>query len=122
MEFEHEEISEDEMEKKSITFGFSAILDSIVNNERSHNGYAKLEPNESQRRDRIILDPHSPLTWTTKHYVQRRTPYDALEGLAKPTEDKLALLPPQEMKAIEDKTTGRGGGKSSKVSKLNKFR
>ena len=47
MEFEHEEYEgAEELEKKSITFGFSAILDSIVNNERSHHGYTKLEPEE----------------------------------------------------------------------------
>ena len=60
MQFEHEDLNDDEEEqdllrKRSITFGFSAMLDSIVNNERSHVGYARLEPAENQgiKRDRV---------------------------------------------------------------------
>ena len=51
MESEQEEYDNDEEEqelnsKKTITFGFSAILDSIVMDKRSHLGYTKLEPEE----------------------------------------------------------------------------
>ena len=47
MQFEHEDMEEDEedqLRKRPITFGFSAMLDSIVRNERSHVGYTRLEP------------------------------------------------------------------------------
>lgn len=56
------------------------------------------------------MDPHTPLTWTTKHYVQRPTPYDALKGLSHPERDGLSAMLP---KAIEDKTSGRGFGSDS---------
>ena len=60
------------------------------------------------------MDPHSPLTWMTKHFVQSKTPYDALEGLSQHTEDNFALLPPRDVKAIEDKTIGNGHGNDNK--------
>lgn len=50
----------------------------------------------------------------TKHFVQSRTPYDALEGLSRHTEDNFALLPPRDVKAIEDKTIGNGHGNDNK--------
>ena len=50
----------------------------------------------------------------TKHFVQSRTPYDALEGLSQHTEDNFALLPPRDVKAIEDKTIGNGHGNGNK--------
>lgn len=63
MQFEHEDIENEEEEedlalrKRSITFGFSAMLDSMVNNERSHVGYARLESaekNQGIKRDRVL--------------------------------------------------------------------
>ena len=57
MEFEHEHFENDKKEelrnKKSIAFGFSAILDSIANDKRSHHGYTKLEPEEPKQRDKV---------------------------------------------------------------------
>ena len=58
MEFEHEHFENDKEDalrnKKSIAFGFSAILDSIANDKRSHHGYTKLEPEEAKQRDKVI--------------------------------------------------------------------
>ena len=58
MEFEHEHFQNDKVDalknKKSIAFGFSAILDSIANDNRSHHGYTKLEPEEAKQRDKVI--------------------------------------------------------------------
>ena len=67
------------------------------------------------------MDPHSPLTWMTKHFVQSRTPYDALAGLSQDSEDNFALLPAprHDVKAIEDKTIGHGDGKDTKVRLSN---
>ena len=57
MEFEHEHFDNDKEEelknKKSIAFGFSAILESIANDKRSHHGYTKLEPEEPKQRDKV---------------------------------------------------------------------
>ncbi len=48
------EMSEEQLRKRSISFGFSAMLDSIIGSERSHVGYTKLEPEESRiKRDRV---------------------------------------------------------------------
>ena len=48
-EYENGEEEEELKSKKKITFGFSAILDSIVTDKRSHLGYTKLEPEEPKR-------------------------------------------------------------------------
>lgn len=61
MQFEHEDMEEDEedqLRKRPITFGFSAMLDSIVRNERSHVGYTRLEPDAGEsriKRDRVCI-------------------------------------------------------------------
>ena len=63
MQFEHEGLEDEEaakqeekLRKRTISFGFSAILDNLVGNERSHLGYAKLEPEEPRiKRDRVRL-------------------------------------------------------------------
>ena len=48
-DYENGEEEEELKSKKTITFGFSAILDSIVMDKRSHLGYTKLEPEEPKR-------------------------------------------------------------------------
>ena len=48
-EYENGKEEEELKSKKTITFGFSAILDSIVMDKRSHLGYTKLEPEEPKR-------------------------------------------------------------------------
>jgi hypothetical protein len=69
MDFEHEDMlkkcrendnsdaeAEEELKKRSITFGFSTMLDSIIGQDssRSHTGYSKLEPEQPRnRRDRV---------------------------------------------------------------------
>ena len=57
-EYENGEEEEELKSKKTITFGFSAILDSIVTDKRSHLGYTKLEP-EEPKREKVGYQIHS---------------------------------------------------------------
>ena len=66
-------------------------------------GYEKLETDDP-RNDRIIMNTHSPMNWMTKHYVQRPTPFDALEGLIDSGRPKNIILPPSRI--FEDNIQG----------------
>jgi hypothetical protein len=59
------------------------------------------------------------LTWATKqHFVQRPTPYDALESLSGYEDHSRQALIPQKIKAIEfeDMTSGSGKGQDNSNS------
>ena len=51
------------------------------------------------------MNTHSPLTWMTKHYVQRPTPFDALEGLIDSGRPTIGVF--------EEKTEGKGYGEEN---------
>ena len=57
------------------------------------------------------MNTHSPMNWMTKHYVQRPTPFDALEGLIDSGRPKTILLPPSRM--FEDHIDGQGTGEDN---------
>ena len=50
------------------------------------------------------MNTHSPMNWMTKHYVQRPTPFDALEGLIDSGRPKNIILPPSRI--FEDNIQG----------------
>ena len=91
-------------EDKVTNSGLVSRFHSILSNERPHNqGYEKLETDDP-RNDRIIMNTHSPMNWMTKHYVQRPTPFDALEGLIDSGRPKNIILPPSRI--FEDNIQG----------------
>ena len=55
MQFEHQDSGQaEELQKRSISYGFSALLESVTNGKRSHVGYTKLEPEEPRiKRDKV---------------------------------------------------------------------